>query len=61
VETSKKRRQGANAELNILHVSAAFLVQSVIGVIIAQWPATESHAPADRHRADAGLRHGAAG
>jgi len=40
----------ANAALNILHVSAAFLVQSVIGVIIAQWPATGSHAPATAHR-----------
>ena len=41
----------ANAALGVLHVGAAFLLQSVAGLIIAQWPQTDGHYPAEAHQA----------
>ena len=41
----------ANAALGVLHVGAAFALQSLAGLIIAQWPQTDGHYPAEAHRA----------
>ncbi|WP_072386501.1 MFS transporter [Hyphomicrobium sp. CS1BSMeth3] len=40
----------ANGALNLLHVSAAFLLQSGTGFVIAQWPQVEGAYPAEAHR-----------
>ena len=40
----------ANAALNLLHVGAAFALQSVTGLIIEQWPETRGVYPADAHK-----------
>jgi MFS family permease len=40
----------ANAALNLLHVGGAFALQSLMGVIIQQWPAQGDGYPADAHR-----------
>jgi MFS family permease len=41
----------ANAALGVLHVGAAFALQSLAGLIIAQWPQTDGHYPAEAHEA----------
>lgn len=41
----------ANAALGVLHVGAAFGLQSLAGLIIALWPATDGHYPAEAHQA----------
>lgn len=41
----------ANAALNILHLSGAFALQYVTGVIVSLWPAEAGHPPADAYRA----------
>jgi hypothetical protein len=41
----------ANAALGVLHVGAAFGLQSLAGLIIAQWPAGDGHYPAEAHEA----------
>jgi MFS family permease len=41
----------ANAALGVLHVGAAFTLQSLAGLIIAQWPQTDGHYPAEAHQA----------
>jgi MFS family permease len=41
----------ANAALGVLHVGAAFALQSLAGLIIAQWPHTDGHYPAEAHHA----------
>lgn len=41
----------ANAALGVLHVAAAFVLQSVAGLIIAQWPQTDGHYPPEAHQA----------
>jgi MFS family permease len=41
----------ANAALGVLHVGAAFALQSLTGLIIAQWPQTDGHYPAEAHQA----------
>jgi predicted MFS family arabinose efflux permease len=41
----------ANAALGVLHVGAAFALQSLAGLIIAQWPLTDGHYPAEAHQA----------
>jgi MFS family permease len=41
----------ANAALGVLHVGAAFALQSLAGLIIAQWPQTDGHYPAEAHQA----------
>lgn len=40
----------ANGALNLLHVGAAFLMQSGTGFVIAQWPQVEGAYPAEAHR-----------
>jgi MFS family permease len=40
----------ANAALNLLHVGAAFLLQSATGLIIAQWSETSGTYPAEAHQ-----------
>ena len=45
----------ANAALNIMHVGMAFLLQSVTGLIIEQWPAASDRYPADAHQCAMGL------
>ncbi len=45
----------ANAALNILHVGMAFVLQSVTGWIIEQWPAANDRYPADAHQCAMGL------
>jgi MFS family permease len=39
----------ANAALNLLHVGGAFALQSLMGLIIQQWPAHGEHYPAEAH------------
>jgi len=41
----------ANAALNLLHVSAAFVLQSAMGIIIARWPQTNGGYPVQAHEA----------
>ncbi len=41
----------SNAALGVLHVGAAFALQSLAGLIIAQWPQTDGHYPAEAHQA----------
>jgi hypothetical protein len=45
----------ANAALGVLHVGAAFALQSLAGLIIAQWPQTDGHYPAEAHHAAMGV------
>jgi type IV secretory pathway TrbF-like protein/predicted MFS family arabinose efflux permease len=45
----------ANAALNIAHVTAAFLLQYVTGLIIQQWPAEEGHVPLFAYQAAFGV------
>jgi predicted MFS family arabinose efflux permease len=40
----------ANAALNLLHVGAAFVLQSAIGLIIGQWPEVRGSYPAEAHQ-----------
>jgi predicted MFS family arabinose efflux permease len=41
----------ANAALNLLHIGAAFVLQSTAGFIIACWPESHGGYPAEAHRA----------
>ncbi len=45
----------ANAALGVLHVGAAFGLQSLAGLVIAQWPAADGHYPAEAHQASMAL------
>ena len=40
----------ANAALNLLHVGAAFVLQSATGLIIEQWPEARGTYPAEAHQ-----------
>jgi hypothetical protein len=40
----------ANAALNLLHVGIAFLLQTGMGLIISQWPQSDSTYPAQAHQ-----------
>jgi len=40
----------ANAALNLLHVGGAFALQSLMGLIIQQWPVSDGHYPAGAHK-----------
>jgi MFS family permease len=40
----------ANAALNLLHVGAAFLLQSLTGLLIEQWPSESGRYPIDAHQ-----------
>src|SRR5204862_2778500 len=39
-----------NAALNLLHVGAAFVLQSATGLIIGQWPEVRGSYPAEAHQ-----------
>lgn len=41
----------ANAALGVLNMGSAFALQSLSGLIIALWPATDGHYPAEAHEA----------
>jgi MFS family permease len=45
----------ANGALNLLHVGAAFAVQSATGLLIAQWPQAHGGYPAEAHRTAMGV------
>jgi hypothetical protein len=45
----------ANAALNLLHVGGAFALQSLMGLIIEQWPVSGGHYPADAYKSALGL------
>ena len=45
----------ANGALNLLHVTAAFAVQYVIGLVVQQWPAEAGHYPPEAYQAALGL------
>jgi hypothetical protein len=36
----------ANGALNLFHFDAAFVIQYIIGVVVAQWPSQDRHYPA---------------
>jgi hypothetical protein len=40
----------ANAALNLLHVGAAFVLQSATGLIVEQWPEARGSYPAEAHQ-----------
>ena len=46
----KEMSARANAALNILHLSGAFALQYVTGVIVALWPTEAGHPPAEAYR-----------
>jgi len=41
----------ANAALNLLHVTAAFALQSAAGIIIARWPVSDASYASEAHKA----------
>ena len=45
----------ANAALNLLHVGGAFAMQSLMGLILHQWPSQQDHYPADAHQCALGV------
>ena len=51
----KEMSARANAALNILHLSGAFALQYLTGVIVSLWPAVSGHPPAEAYEAAFGL------
>jgi hypothetical protein len=45
----------ANGALNLFHFGAAFVIQYIIGVVLAQWPSQEGHYPAIAYQVAFGL------
>jgi type IV secretory pathway TrbF-like protein/nitrate/nitrite transporter NarK len=45
----------ANGALNLFHFGAAFVIQYLIGVVVAQWPNQDGHYPAIAYQAAFGL------
>jgi type IV secretory pathway TrbF-like protein/nitrate/nitrite transporter NarK len=45
----------ANGALNLFHFGAAFVIQYIIGVVVAQWPSHEGHYPAIAYQVAFGL------
>ena len=45
----------ANGALNLFHFGAAFVIQYVIGVVLAQWPSQDGHYPAIAYQVAFGL------
>ena len=45
----------ANAALNILHIGTAFLVKTIIGLILDRWPHANDHYPPQAYAAAFGL------
>src|SRR5260370_21355686 len=44
-----------NGALNLFHFGAAFVIQYIIGVVVAQWPSREGHYPAIAYQVAFGL------
>ena len=51
----KEMSARANAALNILHLSGAFVLQYLTGVIVSLWPADAGHPPAEAYEAAFGI------
>jgi MFS family permease len=49
----------ANGALNLLHVTAAFVIQYAIGLGVQQWPAEDGHYPPEAYQAALGLNRAA--
>jgi MFS family permease len=45
----------ANGALNMLHVTAACMIQYAIGLVVQQWPAEDGHYPPEAYQAALGL------
>ncbi len=45
----------ANGALNLFHFGAAFVIQYIIGVVVAQWPSQDGHYPAIAYQVAFGL------
>jgi MFS family permease len=45
----------ANGALNLFHFGAAFVIQYIIGVVLAQWPSQDGHYPAIAYQVAFGL------
>jgi type IV secretory pathway TrbF-like protein/sugar phosphate permease len=45
----------ANGALNLFHFGAAFVIQYIIGVVVAQWPGQDGHYPAIAYQVAFGL------
>jgi MFS family permease len=45
----------ANGALNLFHFGAAFAIQYIIGVVVAQWPSHEGHYPTTAYQVAFGL------
>src|SRR5215467_14180631 len=45
----------ANGALNVFHFGAAFIIQYIIGVVVAQWPSQDGHYPAIAYEVALGL------
>jgi hypothetical protein len=51
----KEMSARANAALNILHLTGAFVLQYLTGVIVSWWPASAGHPPAQAYEAAFGF------
>lgn len=51
----KEMSARANAALNILHLTGAFILQYVTGVIVSWWPASSGHPPVQAYEAAFGF------
>ena len=45
----------ANGALNVFHFGAAFIIQYIIGVVVAQWPSQDGHYPTIAYQVALGL------
>jgi len=45
----------ANGALNVFHFGAAFIIQYIIGVVVAQWPSRDGHYPTIAYQIALGL------
>jgi type IV secretory pathway TrbF-like protein/predicted MFS family arabinose efflux permease len=52
---SKEITGRANGALNVFHFGAAFVIQYIIGVVVARWPGQDGHYPAIAYQVAFGL------
>ena len=52
---SKEITGRANGALNVFHFGAAFVIQYIIGVVVARWPGQDGHYPAVAYQVAFGL------
>jgi len=52
---AKESAGRANGALNVFHFGAAFIIQYIIGVVVAQWPSQDGHYPAIAYQVALGL------